>query len=250
MNYKAILASGLALGMLPVVGTAADGGNFTRQFPIGKCKFETRNFEAEEANPYFILKPGRELHYNNFACVAAGECDEVEELVITVLNRTRDVTFQVGGRDKTVTTRIVRERETANGVLVEISHNFFAQCDDNQDVYYFGERVDIYEDGQIVSHDGAWLAGRNGAKPGLIFPGGAFLLGSRYFQEVAPGIALDRAEHVATGLEVDVPAGNFKNCVDIDETTPLEPGDLSEKTYCPGKGLVFDNELELVAIIE
>jgi hypothetical protein len=149
-----------------------------------------------------------------------------------------------------VTTRVVRERETADGELAEISFNFFAQCDDTQDVYYFGERVDIYEDGQVVSHDGAWLAGRNGARPGLIFPGGAFLLGARYFQEVAPGVALDRAEHVAMGLKVEVPAGNFRYCVDIDETTPLEPGDLSEKTYCPGKGLVFDNELELVAIIE
>jgi hypothetical protein len=38
--------------------------------------------------------------------------------------------------------------------------------------------------------------------------------------------------------------------VDVDETTPLEPGHVSEKTYCPGTGLVFDNELELTTVIE
>lgn len=247
---KAIVASALASTLMPLMTVAEDEGGFTKAFPIAECEFETNDFEREDANPYFILQPGRELHYNNFQCVSEGECDEVEDLVITVLNRTRNITFEVDGKKETVTTRVVREHETANGELVEISYNFFAQCDDIQDVYYFGERVDIYEDGEIVSHDGAWLAGRNGAKPGLIFPGGAFLLGAKYFQEVAPGIALDRAEHVAMGLEEETPAGNFEDCVFIEETSPLEPRDVSEKTYCPGTGLLFDEDLELVTIIE
>lgn len=247
MKSKSIVIGALAASLMPLTALAEE---FTDEFPIADCEFETNEFEAEEANRYFTLKPGRELHYNNYACASEGECDEVEELVITVLNRTRNITFEADGKKKTVTTRVVRERETANGELVEISRNFFAECDDTQDVYYFGENVNIYEDGKIVSHDGAWLAGKNGAKPGIIFPGGAFLLGARYFQEVAPGIALDRAEHVDMDLEVEVPAGNFEDCVFIEETSPLEPGDISEKTYCPGTGMVFDNELELTAVIE
>ena len=100
-----------------------------------------------------------------------------------------------------------------------------------------------------MSHDGAWLAGRGGAKPGLIMPG-TFLLGSRYFQEVAPGVALDRAEHTAQGFPVQTDAGNFKGCVEVTETTPLEPGSESVKVYCPGVGLVMDGDLELVDIVE
>jgi hypothetical protein len=77
---------------------------------------------------------------------------------------------------------------------------------------------------------------------------GTFLLGSRYFQEQAPGIALDRAEHVEMGLTVETEAGTFKRCVRVIETTPLEPGAESEKIYCPGVGLVLDNEVQLVRI--
>ncbi len=250
MKTKSIVIGALAVTLMPLTVLAAGKGAFTSEFPIGDCEFETNEFERKDANPYFILQPGRELHYNNFQCVSEGKCDEVEELVITILDETRKFKLNIDGKTKTVITRVLQEVETANGELVEISHNYYAECDDNQDVYYFGENVDIYEDGKIVSHDGAWLAGKNGAKPGLIFPGGAFLLGARYFQEVAPGIALDRAEHVAMGLDEETPAGKFEDCVFIEETTPLEPGHVSEKTYCPGTGLLFDNELELVTIIE
>jgi len=248
MNTRATAVCALAIFVLP--GTVLAAGAFTKEFPIADCKFETNKFEREDANPYYILQPNRELQYNNFQCVSEGACDEVEELVVTILNKTRKFKLNIDGKMKTVTTRVLQEVETANGELVEISHNYYAQCDDNQDVYYFGEDVDIYEEGKIVAHDGAWLAGKNGAKPGLIFPGGAFLLGARYFQEVAPRVALDKAEHLAMGLTEETPAGRFDDCVFIQETTPLEPGNVSEKTYCPGTGLLFDNDLELTTIIE
>jgi hypothetical protein len=250
MKSKAIVIGALAVSLMPLTGLTENKRAFTREFPISDCEFETDEFERGDSNPYFILHPGRELQYNNFQCVSEGKCDEVEELVITILNETRKFKLKLDGKMKTVNTRILREVETANGQLVEISHNYYAQCDDNQDVYYFGEDVDIYEGGKIVAHDGAWLAGKDGAKPGLIFPGGAFLLGARYFQEVAPGVALDQAEHVAMDLEEKTPAGSFEDCVYIEETTPLEPGHVSKKTYCPGTGLLFDNELELTTVIE
>jgi hypothetical protein len=40
----------------------------------------------------------------------------------------------------------------------------------------------------------------------------------------------------------------FRNCVEVTETTPLEPGEESFKTYCPGVGLVRDDDLELMAV--
>jgi hypothetical protein len=225
------LALGALLG-LPL-GAAAQGG-FTSDFRIQDCRFR-----AHGVNPHFLLEPERQLVYEG----------EDEELFITVLERTRRLTLSIGGRVRTIRTAIVEEREFEDGEIKEVSRNFFAICEKTNDVYYFGEEVDIYEDGEVVSHDGAWLAGEGGARPGIIMPG-TFLLGSRYFQEVAPGVALDRAEHVAEGLEVETDAGRFEGCIEVTETTPLEPGSESTKIYCPGVGLVADNELLLVEIGE
>jgi hypothetical protein len=227
------------------LAVARDEPAFTDDFSWEDC-----TFQAWGGNPFFILRPGRQLYYSNQQCVAEGECDELEELWITVLDRVRTIVLTEDGRRIPIRTRVVEEKETADGELVEISRNFFSTCRPSNDVYYFGEDVDIYENGKIVSHDGAWLAGRHDAEPGIIMPESAFLLGSRYFQEIAPGVALDRAEHIAFDLELQTPAGRFEDCVKIRETTPLEPGAESIKFYCPRVGLVADGELMLQAIFQ
>jgi hypothetical protein len=192
------------------------------------------------------LKPNRQLYLSNLRCVDDGDCDELEEVWITVLPRTRVVNFDSGGRHFSVRTRVVQEFETADGEVDEISYNFFANCAPMNDVYYFGEEV---FDGEGNPEDDAWIAGRDGARPGIIMPDRAFLLGSRYYQEQAP-VAQDRARHSALGLEIEVPAGVFRNCVEVTETSPLEPGEESIKVYCPNVGLVIDDELELMAVYE
>jgi hypothetical protein len=258
MNHRATIVGAFALALMPLAGSGQDEDKFTKEFPISECDFKTAG-----TNPYFILEPGRQLHFNNFRCVSEGQCDEVEEVIITVLTETRDVTFKIDSKPKSVTTHIVEERETADGQVTEISRNFYAECDDTEDIYYFGEEVCVPPDSDgmaqgpvsftcpsgLVPAEDAWMAGVNGARPGIIFPGGAFLLGARYFQEIAPGVALDRAEHVNLGLEVETPAGEFEDCVEVKETTPLDPAALSQKIYCPGIGLVVDDELELTSVI-
>jgi len=242
MTFKTVIAAALTFSLIPCAVLAEDENNFTDKFPVEDCEFI-----PESKNPYFTLKPGRQLYLSNYRCVDSGECDELEEVWITVLNKKRHIQLNLDGVTKTVKTRVVQEYEMKDGEVAEISRNYFAECKGTQDVYYFGEDVDIYEDGEVVSHDGAWLAGVDGAQPGIIMPGGAFLLGSRYYQEIAPGVAQDRAEHVGDDLEAEVPVGIFEDCVAIDETTPLEPGAVSSKVYCPGVGLVVDDDVELVA---
>jgi hypothetical protein len=206
---------------------------FTTEFRLKQCKFTTTG-----ANPYFILRPGYQL-------VLEGDEDkQTLRVVITVLRETEKIVLPDIGA---VHTRVVKEEEFVNGRLVEESRNFFAICEKTNDVFYFGEEVDILAPDGTISHEGSWRAGVKGALPGIIMPG-TFLLGSRYFQEQAPGIALDRAEHVEMGLTVETEAGTFKRCVRVIETTPLEPGAESEKIYCPGVGLVLDNEVQLVRI--
>jgi hypothetical protein len=186
------------------------------------------------------------MQYNNRECFQAGECDVLREVTITVLNETPNITFQIDNQPVTVDTRVVQKQVTLNGRLVESARSFLAECQDTQDVYQFGKTVQIItEDGRVTT-EGSWLAGAEEALPGLIFPGGAFLLGSRYFQELAPEVALNRAEHVALGLDVEVPAGTFEDSVEVRETTGLDTTQVSTKTYCPGTGLVIDDDVELI----
>ena len=162
-----------------------------------------------------------------------------------MLDATKTISFRRrSGKPLSIEARVVVEREWVDGELVEVSRNWFSRCRQTNDVFYFGEAVDIYENGQVVRHDGSWEAGVDGAQPGIIIPA-RFLLGSRYFQEQAPGEALDRAEHVDMGLTVEAAGETFDDCVAVVETSPLEPGHESVKVYCPDVGLVMDNEAVL-----
>jgi len=163
--------------------------------------------------------------------------DGDERLVITVLAET----LVVDG----VETRVVEERETKGDALVEVSRNFFAISERTNDLFYFGEDVDIYAAGVITSHEGAWAAGVNGARFGLMMPG-LPLVGSRFYQEVAPGVAMDRAEVVALSDTLTTPAGTLFGVLRIRETTPLEPLAREFKYYAAGIGLIQDGSLKLV----
>ena len=208
---------------------------FTDEFPFGDCRFVPRG-----ANAYFSLEPGYQLHLY-------GEDDgEQVELFITVLRQTYDVLIEIDGEVQRVRTRVIQEREFIDCELYEISHNYYALCRETNDIYYFGEAVCFFEDDVCIGDDGSWLAGQNGAMPGIIMPG-TFLLGSRYYQEVAPGVALDLAEHIDMGLTMTVPAGILEDCVLIAEGSGLEdPGAEGEKYYAKDIGLIKDGELELI----
>ena len=194
----------LLILMTPVAALAAERA-FTEDFPLKSCQFTAR-----EGNKYFPLVPGRQLYYNNSRCVSEGECEELEELWITTEFQTRRITLGSGAQRRHLTTRVVEERETEDGELKEISRNFVALCTPSRDLYYFGEEVDIYEDGEIVSHDGAWIAGRHGALPGIIMPDSAFLLGTRYFQELAPGSCPGSGRTRGYGSENRCTGGHFQ----------------------------------------
>lgn len=247
MKRHAVLVSLLILSLLPGTLFARDKRDFTETFPLADCAFS-----ADGANAYFSLQPGRVLSYDNDACVVAGDCDEEETLVISVLDETRDIDLMIDDQPRMISTRVIEEYEEADGEFAERSLNFFAICTGTGDVYYFGEEVFVPDENGDpqggAEGPGAWLAGVNGAMPGIIMPGGAFLLGSRYFQEIAPDIALDRAEHTAADIDIVVPAGDFAACGEVTETTPLEKKGTSVKVYCPGVGMVIDDDLELRSI--
>ena len=177
---------------------------------------------------FFILEPGYVLHYK----------DGKDNLTISVLDQTR----MVDG----VKTRVIEEREEKNGQLEEVSRNYFAIDNATGDVYYFGEEVDMYKNGKITSHEGAWLSGEDGATFGLAMPGHP-KVGDKYYQEVAPEKAMDRAENISLDETMKTPAGNFEKCLHVKETTPLER-DISHKWYAPGVGLLKDGGFLLTGV--
>lgn len=187
-----------------------------------------KTLATEGTNDYFVLKPGFKATFES----------PNGKLVITVL----DETLKVGG----VNTRIVEEREWSGVNLVEVSRNYFAIDPGTADVYYFGEDVDVYKKGKVIGHDGSWRHGTKGATFGLMMPGKP-VLGMKFYQEQAKGIAMDRAEIVSMTATLNTPAGRFERCVKTLETTPLEKLSREYKVYAPGVGLVQDGEMTLVS---
>ncbi len=204
---------------------AAAAPAFSDTFAVDKT-----DLVSTGTNRYFVLTPG-------FQLVLKGAPEGKKTvLTITVLNETKIVDG--------VETRIVEEKEVVNGEVIEISRNYFAISKRTNDVFYFGEDVDIYKNGKVANHDGAWLSGVAGARFGLMIPGSP-LLGARYHHEVAPGVALDRAEVMSVSETFETPAGKFPDCLKLEESSALEK-DKAFKFYAPGIGLIYDGELRLV----
>ncbi|OGQ01112.1 MAG: hypothetical protein A2Z40_00480 [Deltaproteobacteria bacterium RBG_19FT_COMBO_60_16] len=205
-------------------GTQAMGQktSWQEEFGIEKCNLLTTG-----RNPYFILEPGYQL-------VLEGGGPKLQ---ITVLEETKTVGWCL--------TRIVEEKEWKDGKLYEVAKNYFAICEQTKDVFYFGEDVDFYENGKVVKHDGSWLAGKNGSRAGLMMPGTPKVK-MKYYQEIAPGVAMDRAEIVSLEETCKTPAGTFSGCMKVKESSAIDLLAKEYKYHAPGIGLVRDEDLTLI----
>jgi hypothetical protein len=221
MFHSLLTAAALVAFSLAGMRGAGANAQWQEKFDIASCNLMTTG-----RNAYFVLEPGFQL------VLEGGD----EKLQITVLPETH----MVDG----VVTRVVEEKEWKDEKLHEISRNYFAICEQTKDVFYFGEDVDYYKDGKVVRHDGSWLAGKNGNRAGLIIPGTP-QVGMKYYQEIAPGMAMDRAEIVSLDETCKTPAGTFSKCMKVKESTPLN-NDEEDKYHAPGIGLVRDADLRLI----
>jgi hypothetical protein len=209
--------------------TKVPSDSFKLNFNLKDCNLDSRG-----ANSYFILKPGYQLIFEG------KEDKKNHQLTDTVLNETKIVNGTKVG--------ILEEKESEEGNIIEISKNYLAVCRPTNDIFYFGEDVDIYENGKIVNHEGSWHAGVNNARPGILIPAKPEL-GMKYYSEFAPKIAEDRNEIKSLTDVVDTPAGKFENVLKVEETTPLEPGVKEYKFWAAGTGLIQDGTLKLVKYV-
>ncbi len=190
-------------------------------------KVDKKNLGTKGANPYFPLRAGYKLEF------AHGK----DTRVWTITSETKVIDG--------VETVVVEDREMKNGRLAELTKDYFAIDVSTNDVYYFGEDVEVYKNGKVVNRKGSWLSGMNGAKFGLYMPGKPNV-GMKYYQETAPGVGQDRADVVSVSETVITPAGKFENCVHTIETSPIEKTLKDHKWYAPGVGEVKDDQMQLV----
>jgi hypothetical protein len=193
-----------------------------------EVRFDPADFVSEVDNKYLPWRLGTRF-------VSVGAEDGEPERDVT------DVTFQ----QKTilgVKVVVVLDRVYQSGSLTEQTFDWYAQ-DKKGNVWYFGEDSREIEDGEVVSTEGSWEAGKNGAKPGIIMPAHPHV-GQLIQQEFAPGVAEDMARVIHLGLKVPVPYGSFNHCIETEEFTPLEPAVREVKFYCPGVGLVSERDVQ------
>lgn len=150
-----------------------------------------------------------------------------------------------------ITCVIVNDKVFLNGKLIEDTDDWYAQ-DNDGNVWYLGEDVDNFNaDGSFKDHAGAWEAGVDGAKPGIVMPADP-KPGMTYRQEYYFNEAEDEAEVLETGIKVSVPFGPYDNCLKTREWTDLEPDVNEHKFYAPGTGLIKEtspaDKVEIVLI--
>ena len=192
----------------PFVSTAA-GSSSPGKGPSYDPGLDPSDFVAVIDNPFLPMPVGARWTY------------EVEEetIEVVVLEETRVI--------QGVTATVVRDTVTEDGELVEDTFDWYAQ-DKDGNVWYLGEDTTEYEDGEPVSHAGAWEWGKDGALPGIVMWAHPQANGTPYYQEYYAGEAMDQAAVVAVGASVTIPLGTYTDTVTTREWNPLDGGSADD----------------------
>ena len=192
-----------------------------------RVRLDPADFGTSITNPWWPMRPGSRWVYRETDSEGARQ-----RVVVTVTTRTRLIANGVRAR-------VVHDVVTEDGAPVEVTDDWYAQ-DRCGNVWYLGEATREYENGKVVSTEGSFEAGVDGAQAGVIMPAKP-REGMRYRQEHYAGHAEDRAEVVSLREQVEVPFGYFRRgrVLLTKEENPLEPRVLEYKFYARGVGPVL-----------
>jgi hypothetical protein len=182
-------------------------------------------FTTRIDNPYWPMDPGTRWTYR--------ETDQEGarlKVVVTVSDQTQKIA-------NGVTARIVRDTVTEDGEIVEDTFDWYAQ-DKDGNIWYLGENTAEFEKGKLVTKEGSFEAGVDGALPGIIIPADP-TDGMHYRQEYYKGKAEDNGEVLSTDEMVQSPFGQFDNALLTKDTITIEPNVLEYKLYAKGIGPVL-----------
>lgn len=227
-------AVAIATGVAPAAGLAPVAGG--PQSQMAGCRLPSfgpgghyhpvirpGEFTAQVDNPLFPLRVGTTLVYT-------GVKDRKRSLdLVHPAHQTRVIDG--------VRTRVVQDHLFLSGHLEERTRDYYAQ-DRCGNVWYFGEdTATLGPRGQVLSREGSFHAGVNGAEPGVVMQAQP-RLHRRFRQEWYAGHAEDTFRAVQRSAKVGVPYGSFRHALRTAERTALEPAVLDNKWYVSGIGEV------------
>ena len=131
---------------------------------------------------------------------------------------------------------------TTDGATVEDTLDWYAQ-DTDGNVWYLGEETAEYENGQVVSTEGSWEAGVDGAQPGIMLSRPIRSRALTYRQEYLAGEAEDEGAVLSTRRAGGGPDRHLhRRAAHPGHRPPLEPDLVELKFYAPGIGPVLTLE--------
>jgi hypothetical protein len=166
------------------------------------------DFVARVDNPWLPLAPGSRWTYRS---------SDGRTVEVSVPGTTR-----VAGVEATAVETVERSRR---GRVVEQSTSWFAQ-DRAGNVWHLGE-------------EGVWRTGEDGALAGLAMPATP-RVGDGFVQEQAAGVALDESRVLAVDARRSTLRRVYDDLVEVEETSPLEPGLTTVVFYAREVGMVVE----------
>jgi hypothetical protein len=217
MRTKKVFVGTIALAILLTAAVGAAAKSHPPEINPG-------DFVAVVDNPFFPLVPGTTFFYE-------GETDGVPSSNVTYVTHT---TKQILG----VNCIEVHDQGFEDGVLTEDTLDWYAQ-DTSGNVWYFGEDTkELDPNGDVISTEGSWEAGVNGASPGIIMEADP-KKGDRYQQEFAVDVAEDMAQVRDLDASTCTPyTGCLDDLLQTKEWSPLEKRFVEDKYYAEDVGFI------------
>jgi len=203
---------------------------------IGEARYDPQIDPANFVNP---LEIGSTVAANTYMPLLQGFTRIYEAGDETVTVVVTSETIEIMG----VTCIVVRDTVEEGGVLIEDTVDWFAQ-DIEGNVWYFGEIAKNFEEGLLTDLDGSWMAGKGGAKAGIVMKA-VPESGQVYRQEWALAEAEDMGEVLSTSATESSPAASCNgDCLQTRDFSPIEPGVNENKFYAPGIGVIVGYHVE------
>lgn len=236
------------LGFSLSTDTADAQTSNARYSSMADWNLKAENLKPTGINPYFQpLIPGHRYVMENPDFDDKGVKGHYRKTV-EVLHETR--TFDVPAIGGKFECAIVEEKEFLNDKQFAKSEDYYCFDRTTGTVYTAGETAwepEVGTGAKLEMPDNpteSWIVGEaddNGEiEMGLVFPG-TWMVGARWITDSAEGQAFVGAEALVTEPTTTTPAGRFENCVKTREFDILDPGDVADKIWCYGVGLVSDS---------
>jgi hypothetical protein len=210
-----------------LLAACGGGSNSSSELPTGSgpAKLDPADFTTEIDNPYWPLSPGSRWVYQEI------ENGDVQRVTVTVTDRTKTIDG--------IEARVVHDLVTTpDGKKVEDTFDWYAQ-DSKGNLWYLGEDTKEYEGGKVISSEGSWEHGVDGAEAGIVVAADP-KQGLTYREEYYAGHAEDAAEVLDVGAKVQVPYGRFTGAMITRNFSGIEPNVEELKYYAKGVGPVLE----------